>query len=132
DPFLHQAAMTRIERLADAGLYHLVDARLRELRDELSFHEHRKDLPVDVQHRLRAEHPALTDSPIAREGRNHRRESRVHIRWRFLHTSTSKPRSTSQAAWPPRMPQFSRACSRSTILTWFLGIPKGPRLATIA
>ncbi len=41
------------------------------------------------------------------------------------HTSILNPSSTSQAAWPPRIPQFSRGSSRSRIFTWSRGMPRG-------
>src|SRR4029078_13217383 len=56
----------------------------------------------------------------------------VHACRRSNQTSTLKPRSTSHAAWPPRMPQFSRGDSRSRIFTWFFGIPRASRFVTIA
>ena len=34
-----------------------------------------------------------------------------------FHTSTLNPSSTSHAAWPPRMPQFSAVISRKRIFT---------------
>lgn len=46
-------------------------------------------------------------------------------------TFTSNPRSTSQAAAPPRIPQFVSGMSRRTIEMWSLGMPSGSRLSTI-
>jgi hypothetical protein len=47
-------------------------------------------------------------------------------------TPTSKPRSTSLAGVPPRMPQFSRATSFRTMSRSDGGIPWRPRFLTTA
>ena len=47
-------------------------------------------------------------------------------------TLTLNPRSTSHAAWPLRMPQFSVGLSRRVIETWSRGIPSGSRRSTIS
>lgn len=48
------------------------------------------------------------------------------------HTSTAKPRSTSSADLPPRIPQFAIGGSWRTIVTSSAGTPASPKLRTIA
>src|ERR1041385_1479184 len=81
------------------------------LRRQRELGERRRPLPLEQpRQRRRVEVQAVVEHVVTVA-------QIVRYATSYRQTSIWKPRSTSHAAWPPRMPQFSRGISRSTIFT---------------